>query len=185
MKIICTADEYKVFQDIKATKKIDELKELIIAMGVQDIEFHIRQNGETALDEISTWLLQAVGRTFDGDGAHGAQCKDFANAYAEWLHHPLKPSDAAKTWEIEQDSYWQKIPHEPGKIPQTGDIVIWSSWKENPYGHIAVVLDAAENEFRSVDQNWDSPDLAKGSPAAVVTHTYDTPQVIGYLRPAL
>lgn len=137
------------------------------------------------IDDIKEWLMQAIDQRFDTDGRYGSQCKDFANAYSQWLGHPLKPSDAAATWDIEQESFWQKVPHSTDIIPQTGDIAIWAPWENNQYGHIAVVLEAQKKSFRSVDQNWENSDSSKGSPAAIIEHSYTEPQVIGYLRPTL
>jgi hypothetical protein len=136
-------------------------------------------------NNIKEWLLSIVGQSFDSDGQYGPQCKDFANAYAQWLGYPLKPSNAAETWELEQATYWQKITYEPGTVPRTGDIVIWASWPENSFGHIAVILEATKNSFRSVDQNWNSEDTTKGSAAAIIEHTYSRPKVLGFLRPTL
>lgn len=186
MKITCTQDEYKVFQDIKTTDKIAELKELLLAMGVADIEFDITDiaSDGNALDSIKSWLISAVGTSFDGDGQNGPQCKDFVNAFADYLDHPLKPSNAAETWDIEQDGFWKKLPFTKDFVPQTGDIVIWKPWKENQYGHIAVVLDANNSSLTSVDQNWLQTEEQPAS-AQIVNHPYDKPEIAGYLRPSL
>lgn len=183
MKITCTTQEYKVFQDIDTLHKIDDLKNLLLEMGVTDIDFAIF-GSLLDVDKITEWLNKAVGVTFDGDKEFGPQCKDFANAYAEWLGHPLKPSNAAETWDTEQDSFWNKIAYSTEHIPFVGDIVIWDAWKENQYGHIAVVLDASADNFRSVDQNWKDSNLETGSPAAIITHDYKSPKILGYLRPS-
>lgn len=182
MKITCTTQEYKVFQDINTVNKIDELKTLLLEMGVTDIDFTV-VDSILGVDKITEWLNKAVGETFDGDGQNGAQCKDFANAYAKWLEHPLKPSNAAETWSIKQDDFWLKIPFKSGEKPNPGDIVIWDSWKQNEYGHIAVILDASADSFRSVDQNWKDSNLEAGSEASIITHNYTDPQILGYLRP--
>lgn len=150
-----------------------------------DTDFAPPEEDTAEVQPVEEWLLGAVGKSFDTDGLHGPQCKDFANAYAKWLGFPLKPSDAAQTWDIEQSRYWQKIPYEAGAVPRTGDIVVWGPWAENSFGHIAVVLDATDRSFRSVDQNWDSEDIAKGSPAAIIEHSYTKPQILGFLRPTL
>ncbi len=130
------------------------------------------------------WIQSSIGKQFDTDGKHGFQCKDYANAYSAFLGHELQPSNAAETWKITQDPFWQKVEFSPGLVPHPGDIVIWNAWKDNPYGHIAVVFDAESTKFRSVDQNWVSSDIKAGSPAAIVTHSYTSPQILGYLRPA-
>jgi hypothetical protein len=125
-----------------------------------------------------------VGRSFDGDGKYGPQCKDFVNAYAEFLGHPLKSSNAAETWYKEQDTFWQKIPFEESFIPKLGDIVIWGPWKNNQYGHIAVVSEASQAGFKSFDQNWETDSETRSS-VAVIEHNYKSPAIIGYLSPSL
>ncbi len=186
MKITCTLDEYSVFQDSGNVSKLDDLERLIKDMGVADLSFHIEPSSRTSvITDIESWLRDSVGKTFDADGANGAQCKDFANAYAQWLGHPLTPSDAAATWDMQQDAYWKKVPYNAGLRPQIGDIVIWAPWKENKYGHVAVALESKVDSFNSVDQNWISGDSTQGSPAAIVEHSYDDPEIIGFLRPTL
>ena len=134
---------------------------------------------------ISDWLDGAVGKKFDTDELYGTQCKDLANAYANWLGHPLQPSNAVDTWHINQDPYWQKQPYAKDFLLQTGDIVVWDSWNDNIYGHVAIVIDSSNNSFRTVDQNWNNPNSETGSPASIVTHNFNNPPILGYLRPTL
>ena len=129
------------------------------------------------------WILASVGKRYDTDGYYGAQCKDYANAYSSFHGHPLKASNANATWTIAQDPFWQKLANTPTFLPQVGDIVVWGAWTGNPYGHIGVVLDANLNTFRSVDQNWFNANSTTGSPAAIVSHNYTNPRVVGFLRP--
>lgn len=129
------------------------------------------------------WIQASIGKRYDTDGYYGSQCKDYANAYAGFMGHPLKASNANATWTLAQDPYWQKLANTPTFLPQAGDIVVWGAWSGNPYGHIGVVLDANLNNFRSVDQNWFGANSTVGSPAAVVTHNYTNPRVVGFLRP--
>ena len=129
------------------------------------------------------WILASVGKRYDTDGYYGAQCKDYANAYSSFHGHPLKASNANATWTIAQDPFWQKLANTPTFLPQVGDIVVWGAWTGNTYGHIGVVLDANLNTFRSVDQNWFNANSTTGSPAAIVSHNYTNPRVVGFLRP--
>lgn len=135
------------------------------------------------LADAGNWVRNSIGKRYDTDGYYGAQCKDYANAYSIWLGHPLKASNAAPTWTIAQDPFWQKLANTPTFVPQIGDIVVWGAWSGNPYGHIGIVLDANVNSFRSVDQNWFNANSTVGSPAAVVSHNYTSPRVVGFLRP--
>lgn len=135
------------------------------------------------LQQSKDWILASVGKGYDTDGYYGRQCKDYANAYSSFHGHPLKASNANATWTIAQDPYWQKLANTPTFLPQTGDIVVWGAWTGNPYGHIGVVLDANLNTFRSVDQNWFNANSTTGSPAAIVSHNYTNPRVVGFLRP--
>lgn len=133
-------------------------------------------------EAIRQWLNNAVGTVYDGDGMYGPQCKDFADAYALWLDHPLKPSNAADIWDVEQDSFWVKIPYEAGEQPQPGDLAVWAPWENNPYGHVSVVFESHNGYFISVDQNVNNQDGNKG--AKKVKHSYNKPIVLGYLRPS-
>ncbi len=128
--------------------------------------------------EAIAWINQSVGKRYDTDGYYGAQCKDLANAYANWFGHPLKASNAGPTWTLAQDPFWQKLANTATFVPQGGDIAIWGG---NP-GHISLVLNGATtSKFTSVDQNWFNANSTVGSPAAVVTHNYT--DVVGFLRP--
>lgn len=135
------------------------------------------------LAQAKAWIQNSIGKRYDTDGYYGAQCKDYANAYSAFMGHPLRPSNAYPAWTIAQDAFWQKLANTPTFLPQTGDIVIWGPWSGNPYGHIGVVLDANLNTFRSVDQNWFNANSTTGSPAAIVSHNYTNPRVVGFLRP--
>lgn len=135
------------------------------------------------IEQARQWILGSIGNRYDTDGMYGAQCKDYANAYSNFHGHPLQPSNAYPTWTLAQDPFWQKLANTPTFLPQVGDIVVWGAWTGNPYGHIGVVLDANLNTFRSVDQNWFNANSTTGSPAAIVSHNYTNPRVVGFLRP--
>lgn len=66
--------------------------------------------------------------------------------------------------------------------PQPGDMFFMDYYADGiNYGHTGVVVEVTASGFYSVDQNWYTPSLTVGSPAAKVFHMFN--QVRGYLRP--
>lgn len=101
------------------------------------------------------------------------QCVDLANAYIrdvlllpiiEWTNATDFPTKASKS-----DYEW--IANTPTNIPMRGDIVVWNG----AIGHIAIIVEATVNSFKSFDQNY-----PVGSPCHVQAHNYNN--VKGWLR---
>ena len=112
----------------------------------------------------------------DVDNYFGHQCKDFANAYAVWLGHPLTAGDAITAWNVPQDPWYAKLPNTPDLVFQPGDIFVMSP------NHIGLVIEGANtSQFTSVDQNWFNSNSTVGSPPALVNHNYQ--HMLGVLRP--
>lgn len=111
----------------------------------------------------------------DTDGYYGFQCKDFVNAYGEWLGHPLKAGNARTLWEQPQDPWYQKV-----SSPQPGDISVFAPAPANGNaGHTDIVVGPG---FTSVAQNWGvGSNGVTGLPPATVSHTMNG--VYGFLRP--
>lgn len=128
--------------------------------------------------------IQGLG--IDTDHLYGFQCKDLANAFADWLGHPLTPGDAYTAWTEPQDSFWEKVPYISGSVPQVGDMPVWRPEAYNGLaGHIDIVYKVnGSSSFISLAQNWLNASLIYGSPPRFVTHAYNLP-LYGYLRPKL
>lgn len=66
------------------------------------------------------------------------------------------------------------IPNSPTAVPQKGDIVVF----DGPVGHVSVATGKGDtNTFESSDQNWNGKLFIQ-----LVTHNYDDPKVLGWLR---
>ncbi len=122
------------------------------------------------------WTNAQIGGSIDFDGAYGAQCMDLILAYC--AKFGWRPTGDAMTL---KDQYipdgFQRIQNTPDFIPQPGDIFIFTL---APYGHTGIITSANMNSFTSVDQNWFNAS-DNGSPAAVVTHNYNS--FWGVIRP--
>jgi hypothetical protein len=100
------------------------------------------------------------------------QCVDVVNAYIrdvlglpiiEWTNAVDFPSKAGDKYTYTANT--------PTNIPMRGDIIVWNG----AIGHIAIVIEANVNNFKSFDQNY-----PVGSPCHVQGHNYNN--VKGWLR---
>lgn len=131
------------------------------------------------------WINQSIGKHYNPDGAHGFQCKDYADAYAialfgNWVN-TLRPADAKFAFDNSNPDFFEKIrnnPNDANLIPQAGDIIVYNGWASNPYGHIAVVIDANIFGAMVVEQ-----DGFLQIPARKIFHSYSKLPIIGWLRP--
>jgi LysM repeat protein/GH25 family lysozyme M1 (1,4-beta-N-acetylmuramidase) len=137
------------------------------------------------------FIASAAGRFFDPDGVYAYQCVDTAIAYAiacfpgvPWetsfgrgnanMHYP------------KDNAYFQSIPNVDGDLnsyPQRGDIVIWGGDSYNPYGHIAVVVEADAYTMLVLQQNADGSAAQPTTLARIGYHNPGTGTVVGWLRP--
>lgn len=114
-------------------------------------------------------------RGIDVDGQDGFQCKDFANAYAEYVGAPFSLGNAIVLWNQPQKN-WTKQ-----SSPKPGDVFVKHYVSGGvDYGHTGVVVQVLSGSFTSVDQNWYNASLTHGSPPAKVAHSNN--DVIGFLR---
>lgn len=131
------------------------------------------------------WILNSVGKAYNPDGAYGYHCKDYADAYAialfgNWVN-TLRPNNAKDAFDGANPDFFHKIrknSNSPNLIPEPGDIIVYNGWGANPYGHIAVVLDANIFGVMVVEQ-----DGFLQIPARKIFYSYDKLPIIGWLRP--
>lgn len=122
--------------------------------------------------------------TIDGD-PYGAQCVPLVDHVAKWYGHPLpNVSYAKQLWTVAVDPWYQKIANGPVNFPEAGDLVIFGGTiSAGNTGHCSVAKSGNNISFISLDQNWVNFNAAHGSPAAWVTHNYNS--VLGWYRPQL
>lgn len=106
-----------------------------------------------ALYEKKEWLLQAEGKYWDPDNAHGIQCVDLIDQYAQDIFgvHWTKsvgPVEGAKDLWKAPGEFWTWIANRPDPkwVPLPGDVLVYSgtgndrrnlSW----YGHTAIAIE--------------------------------------------
>lgn len=138
------------------------------------------------------WFATAVGRATNPDGVAGFQCVDTFHDYgmaifgASWQETSGWGNAKDLFWGPSA-YYWHKTvndPNDPNLIPKRGDVVVFGgtpAWGPNPYGHIAVVLDADPNGMTVIQQ-----DGFLQVPMYVGRLKYEEPgagSVIGWLTP--
>lgn len=107
------------------------------------------------LDE---FVKEYEGKKIDYDGYYGAQCVDLVRLYIRLIWSLPQPKNIISAYEAYTrwlrcgDGFneigWKSLT----KIVR-GDIVIFPPTISNPHGHIAIVLDVAEDEVLCFEQN--------------------------------
>lgn len=107
------------------------------------------------LDE---FVKEYEGKKIDYDGYYGAQCVDLVRLYIRLVWSLPQPKNIISAYEAYTrwlrcgDGFneigWRSL----SKIAR-GDIVIFPPTISNPHGHIAIVLDVAEDEVLCFEQN--------------------------------
>ena len=138
------------------------------------------------------FLTGSAGKFLDPDGVYRYQCVDVAIAYAmacfpdkNWERDTFGRGNANMHFP-KNNGYWDSINNIPGdvnSIPQRGDIVIWAGDAYNPFGHIAVVLQADAHQVVVLQQNADG---SGNLPVEVASLPYirdGLGYLVGWLRP--
>lgn len=124
------------------------------------------------------WLNKTIGKQVDIDKYAGDQCVDVAMSWAEYLYpghkwpELLGYGNAKDLFSAASPIYFDKVM----KNPQQGDMVVFGATNTNPYGHIAVVINAGDT-LDVIEQNGFNP-----SGVAYEAHR-PYANIIGYLRP--
>ena len=122
------------------------------------------------------------GKKIDYDGRYGAQCVDVFRQYCKdvlAIPHTGGVVGAVELYTkyeampLEQ-KYFDKLVYAGGK-PEAGDVVIFGPTKTNPYGHVAIVLDASSEEIAVFEQDGFKQDGAH-------VGSWNYARVLGFLR---
>lgn len=132
--------------------------------------------------DVDAFFARWNGKSVDRDGAFGAQCVDFAAQYTAELfgvgYLPTPVTGGARDIyeRFSLGQYFDKIPNTPDFVPHKGDVVVWTAFSNNQFGHIAIATGEGDTTwFNSYDQNWNAQRVEK------VRHNYNS--VLGVLRP--
>lgn len=106
------------------------------------------------------------------------QCTDLANQYiVEVLGlTPIIGTNASDFLSKAKTDEFKVIKNTPTGVPQAGDVIVWNNKVGGGAGHVAIVLEADVNTFKSLDQNW-----SKVERITIETHNYNN--VSGWLSP--
>lgn len=120
------------------------------------------------------------GKSYDLDGAYGAQCVDGARYYIGWLGYDNSPRGNAK-------DYWMNrytngilenfIEIDPSEPLQNGDILVYGPFTGNSFGHISMYHNGL-----SYGQNQ-GVEGGSGGPFNEIVSYSGTPNLLGALRP--
>lgn len=117
----------------------------------------------------------------DFDGAYGAQCVDLFRQYCKdvlGIGHTgavVGAKDLVERYDaLPQEKEHFALVRDSGDVLQ-GDVAVWGAFGGNPYGHVAIVLEASGEKLVVFEQDGFAQDGAK-----IVDRSADG--VIGYLR---
>ena len=126
---------------------------------------------------------QVLGKSYDIDGAYGAQCWDGYAKYMEYLglpvYHCTQSGYVKDIWNLRNTSGIKKYMNET-LIMRPGDVAVFGENPETPYSHIAIFdhdIDGVKGVF--LGQNQGAPDGAFN----LVTLSYSA--TIGAFRPVI
>lgn len=107
---------------------------------------------------LEKFVKQYEGKKVDYDGSYGAQCVDLVRLYIHLVWNLIQPKniisayEAYTRWLMCSDGFkeigWKSIT----KIAR-GDIAVFPPTGANLHGHIAIVLDVADDEILCFEQN--------------------------------
>lgn len=107
---------------------------------------------------LDKFVKEYEGKKIDYDGSYGAQCVDLVRLYIHLVWDLPQPKNIISAYEAYtrwlrcgngfNEISWKSIT----KIAR-GDIVVFPPTDTNPHGHIAIVLDVADNEVLCFEQN--------------------------------
>lgn len=137
----------------------DKLNQFILNVQMQFIEVSDRNNIYQCMDLAYLWVF----------------CLGFPKATIQKLYAYevyTKPTDLTR-------QYFDIIPNSPTFIPEDGDLAVFDKTATNIAGHIGVALGGGTvTTFRDFEQNW-----PVGTNALVRVRNYNTPKLLGVLRP--
>jgi hypothetical protein len=139
-------------------------------------------------EKLNQFIIDTQGQFVEvSDKTNIYQCKDLAYLWVLCLGFPkatiqglyaytayTQPTDTTR-------QYFDLIPNDATFIPQDGDITVFDKTSSNPAGHIGIALGGGTvTSFRNFEQNYPT-----GTNCAVRIRNYNTPKLLGVLRPKI
>lgn len=130
---------------------------------------------------IDQFLKQYENKSWDFDGAYGAQCFDLFQFYnRDVVGAPFVTGGSAKDiWNTYPRAFYEQIPNGATNYPKKGDVMIWGD-KYGVYGHVAICSEDGNpqtDSFTVLSQNDPI-----GVPSIYKTYT-NWKGVLGWIRP--
>lgn len=107
---------------------------------------------------LEKFAKQYEGKKIDYDSAYGAQCVDLVRLYIHLVWGLPQPKSIISAYEaytrwLRCGDGFNEISWKSLTEIARGDIVVFPPTDTNPHGHIAIVLDVADDEVLCFEQN--------------------------------
>lgn len=137
-------------------------------------------------DKLNQFILNLQGQFVEvSDRNNVYQCMDLAYLWVFALGYPKATIQKLYAYQVYKEptditrQYFDLIPNTLTFVPQDGDIAVYDKTASNIAGHIGVALgDGTVASFRCFEQNY-----PVGTSALVRIRNYNTPKLLGVLRP--
>lgn len=118
---------------------------------------------------LNEFIWKYNGKKVDYDGAYGAQCVDLFRQYAKDVCGIKEKLEPCSTSGGAKDLYldYPKMPKlntyftRSAKKMVVGDIAVWGGTKDNPYGHVAIIIGQLKRDLVVFEQDGYKQDGAK------------------------
>ncbi len=110
--------------------------------------------------ELLGFIKKYLGKKIDYDKHFGAQCVDVFRQYCKDVLKTPRTESVVGAVELFtkyerkplEKTYFEKIAYK-GQKPTSGDVVIFGATTTNPYGHVAIVVNASEGFMLLFEQD--------------------------------
>lgn len=128
-----------------------------------------------------------IWKNIDVDGQYWSQCVDQVKHYAKevlWVSLGSFWWSAKNGWLNTVNTFpsteWEKIV-KGNNVPQVWDIIFWTTWPYEKYGHVWVVYDVMNGKFMAINQNsWNGDGQGKDDAIRLQDYTYNN--IAGWYR---
>lgn len=113
-----------------------------------------KKGNATTVTQATAWVNNSIGKSYDFDGAYGAQCFDYINQYAHDLFGTsFSGAGAIDLLNTGNKNGFKVIRDGDNLYPKEGDIYIYQV-HGSQWGHTGIVLTADKTGMTVADQNF-------------------------------